>query len=153
MYLAQEMDSKRVLGLDFGTKTVGVAVSDGLGLTAQGVEIIRREQPNKLRRTLARIEELCDQYEVGSIVLGLPLNMDDTEGARCEATRAFAADVERRTGRPVIFIDERLTTVDAIDAMNEMGIAVHERKKYVDEIAAMLILQDYLNNPERNTGK
>ncbi len=149
MSLVQVMDNKRILGLDFGTKTVGVAVSDGLGLTAQGVEIIRREQPNKLRRTLARIEELCDSYDVGSIVLGLPLNMDDTEGARCEATRAFAADVERRTGRPVIFVDERLTTVDAIDAMNEMGISIHDRKKYVDEIAAMLILQDYMNNAKQ----
>ena len=80
---------KRIIGLDFGSKTVGVAVSDGLGLTAQGVEIIRRTSENKLRQTLARIETLIAEYEVGKIVLGFPKNMNDTIGERGEKTLAF----------------------------------------------------------------
>ncbi|MBR6325317.1 MAG: Holliday junction resolvase RuvX [Lachnospiraceae bacterium] len=136
----------RILGLDYGSKTVGVAVSDPLMLTAQGVEIIRRDQENKLRRTLARIEELIAEYEVGRIVLGLPLNMDDSEGFRAEATRAFMEKLQRRTGLPVELWDERLTTVAADEIMNEAGIRGAERKKHVDRIAAQLILQDYMDH-------
>lgn len=135
----------RILGLDYGSKTVGVAVSDELLLTAQGVEIIRRERPDKLRRTLARIAELAENYGADRIVLGYPKNMDDTEGERCERTKEFAAMLERRTGLSVIFWDERLTTVEANAAMIEMGIRREDRGKYVDEIAAMLILQGYLD--------
>ena len=112
----------RIMGLDFGSKTVGVAVSDPLLLTAQGIEIIRRKEENKLRRTLARIEELIQEYEVELIVLGLPKNMNDTEGERVAATKEFAEKLERRTGLPVIFQDERLTTVAANRAMMESGI-------------------------------
>ena len=141
---------RRILGLDFGSKTVGVAVSDGLGITAQGVEIIRRERPTKMRRTLARIEELVSEYEAERIVIGLPVGLDSTEGERCALTRAFGDDVARRTGLPVEFFDERLTTVSADRAMDEMGIAKSDRKDYVDEIAAMMILQGYL---DRRTGE
>ena len=112
----------RIMGLDFGSKTVGVAVSDPLFLTAQGVEIVRREKENQLRKTLARIEELISEYEVGEIVLGLPMNMNGTEGVRVELTREFQEKLERRTGLPVHLYDERLTTVMADNAMMEAGI-------------------------------
>lgn len=133
------------MGLDFGSKTVGVAISDPLLLTAQSLETIYRQQENKLRRTLARIEALCSEYEVDLIVLGLPKNMDDTEGERCEKTRAFQEMLERRTGISVVFQDERLTTWEADQILIEDGIPFEERKKYVDKIAASLILQEYLD--------
>ena len=136
----------RILGLDYGTKTVGVAISDPLGLTAQGMEIIRREEENKLRRTLARIEAIVDEYGVTEIVLGLPKNMNNTQGVRVESTMDFKDKLERRTGLPVIMWDERLTTVAADRAMMEAGIRRENRKEYVDKIAASFILQGYLDS-------
>ena len=103
----------RILGLDYGSKTVGVAVSDPLGFTAQGVEIIRRKSENKMRQTLARIEELIAQYQVEEIVLGLPKNMNNTLGDRAEKSLELKETPERRTGLPVAMWDERLTTVSA----------------------------------------
>ena len=135
----------RILGLDFGTKTVGVAVSDPLLITAQGVEIVRRKAPNKLRQTLARIDEIIQEYEVEKIVLGYPKNMNNTEGERCERTKEFKEMLEKRTGLEVILWDERLTTVAADNSMMEMGIRRENRKDYVDEIAAIFILQGYLD--------
>ena len=135
----------RIMGLDFGSKTVGVAVSDALLLTAQGVEIIRRKEENKLRQTLARIEALILENEVTEIVLGLPKNMNATEGERVELTMDFKEKLERRTGLPVHLWDERLTTVAADKAMMEAGIRRENRKDYVDMIAATLILQGYLD--------
>jgi putative Holliday junction resolvase len=135
----------RILGLDYGTKTVGVAVSDDLLLTAQGVEIIRRKSQAKLRQTLARIEELVAQYAVERIVLGYPKNMNNTEGERCEQTKEFQEMLTRRTGLEVVLWDERLTTVAADMSMMEMGIRREHRKEYVDEIAAIFILQGYLD--------
>lgn len=135
----------RIMGLDFGSKTVGVAVSDSLLLTAQGVEIIRRKEENKLRQTLARIEELIVEYEVEEIVLGLPKNMNATEGVRVDLTLEFKEKLERRTGLPVYTWDERLTTVAADKIMIETGVRRENRKKYVDMIAATLILQGYLD--------
>lgn len=136
----------RIMGLDFGSKTVGVAISDSLLITAQGVEIIRRKEENKLRQTLARIEELIVENDVEKIVLGLPINMNGTEGARVELTMEFKEKLERRTGLPVIMWDERLTTVAADEIMMEAGIRRENRKDYVDMIAATLILQSYLDN-------
>lgn len=135
----------RVMGLDFGSKTVGVAISDSLLVTAQGVEIIRRKEENKLRRTLARIEELIEEYEVEEIVLGLPINMNATAGVRVELTMEFKDKLERRTGLPVYTWDERLTTVAADRIMMETGVRRENRKNYVDMIAATLILQGYLD--------
>ena len=135
----------RIMGLDFGSKTVGVAVSDPLLVTAQGVEIIRRKEENKLRQTLARIEELIMEYQVEEIVLGLPKNMNATEGVRVELTNEFREKLERRTGLTVTMWDERLTTVAADKAMMEAGIRRENRKQYVDKIAATLILQGYLD--------
>lgn len=135
----------RIMGLDFGSKTVGVAISDALLITAQGVEIIRRKEANKLRQTLARIEELIVEYQVEEIVLGMPKNMNATEGERVELTLEFKEKLERRTGLPVHMWDERLTTVAADKAMMEAGIRREKRKDYVDMIAATLILQGYLD--------
>ncbi|MBR4667939.1 MAG: Holliday junction resolvase RuvX [Butyrivibrio sp.] len=136
----------RIMGLDYGSKTVGVAISDELLLTAQGKEIIRRKEENKLRRTLARIEELIVEYGVTRIVLGLPLNMDQTPSERSMLCLEFKDMLERRTGIPVVMWDERLTTVEADEIMNEAGIKGRDRKEYVDMIAAQIILQDYLDN-------
>ncbi len=136
----------RIMGLDFGSKTVGVAISDPLLITAQAKEIIRRDRENKLRKTLSRIEELCVEYEVSEIVLGLPLHMNGDEGIRAQISREFAEDLERRTGLPVTMLDERLTTVEADEIMMEVGIRRENRKEYVDMIAAQIILQDYLDN-------
>lgn len=135
----------RILGLDFGSKTVGVAVSDGLLLTAQGVETIERKDENKLRKTCARIEELIAEYEVTEIVLGLPKNMDNTEGERVEKTKAFGEMLERRTGLPVYYWDERLTTVAAEQILMESGVRRENRKAVIDKVAAGLILQGYLD--------
>ena len=135
----------RIMGLDFGSKTVGVAVSDALLMTAQGLEIIRRKEENKLRQTLARIEELIVEYEVEKIVLGKPKHMNGTEGVRVELTEEFREKLERRTGLEVVLWDERLTTVAADKAMMEAGIRRENRKDYVDKIAATLILQGYLD--------
>ena len=136
----------RVLGLDYGSKTVGVAISDPLLVTAQGVEIIRRESENKLRRTCARIEEIIRQYgDVGSIVLGYPKNLDNTIGERAEKTAAFRDMLEKRTGLEVILWDERLTTNAADRTLAEAGIRKENRKQYLDKMAAVLILQGYLD--------
>lgn len=132
--------------MDFGSKTVGVAISDPLMITAQGIEIIRRKEENKLRKTLSRIEELIVQYEVEEIVLGFPKNMNDTIGIRAELSLEFKEKLERRTGLPVAMWDERLTTVAADKAMIEAGIKRERRKEYVDKIAAVLILQGYLDH-------
>ena len=135
----------RILGLDYGSKTVGVAVSDPLGLTAQGVEIIRRKSENKMRQTLARIEELAAQYQAEKIVLGLPKNMDNTLGDRAEKSLELKGILERRTGLAVVMWDERLTTVSANRVLMEEGVRRERRKERVDEIAAIFILQGYLD--------
>ena len=141
----------RIMGLDYGSKTVGVAISDPLGLTAQGIEIIRRTSENKLRRTLARIEELVREYEVTTIVLGFPKNMNNTVGERGEKSLEFKEMLERRTGIPVIMWDERLTTVSANRTLMESGVRREDRKEYVDMIAAVYILQGYLDSLERKS--
>ncbi|MBE5823029.1 MAG: Holliday junction resolvase RuvX [Butyrivibrio sp.] len=136
----------RIMGLDYGSKTVGVAISDELLLTAQGKEIIRRNEENKLRKTLARIEQLIQEYGVEKIVLGLPLNMDESVSERSQLCLEFKDKIERRTGIPVDMLDERLTTVEADEIMDEARIKGKKRKEYVDMIAAQIILQDYLDN-------
>ena len=146
----------RILGLDYGSKTVGVAVSDPLGFTAQGVEIIRRKSENKMRQTLARIEELIAEYQVEEIVLGLPKNMNNTLGDRAEKSLELKETLERRTGLPVVMWDERLTTVSANRVLMETGVRRENRKEHVDEIAAVFILQgylDYLANKNEETGR
>lgn len=145
-----EEEYMRIMGLDFGGKTCGVALSDPLGMTAQPKEIIRRDRENKLRRTYARIEELIREYEVGLIVLGLPLNMDDTQGERARKTLEFQESLHRRTGLPVVLSDERLTTVEAEEIMHRQGIPREKYHDYVDMIAASIILSDYMENERLN---
>ena len=136
----------RIMGLDYGTKTVGVAVSDGLSLTAQGVETIERKEENKLRRTLARIEELVKEYGVEKIVLGFPKHMNNDIGERAEKTMEFRDTLLRRTGLEVELWDERLTTVAAERVLMESKVRRENRKKYIDKIAAVFILQGYLDS-------
>ena len=136
----------RVMGLDYGSKTVGVAVSDPLGLTAQGIETIWRKDENKLSKTCARIEELIREYEVGSIVLGLPRHMNSDVGDRAEKSLEFGEMLRRRTGLEVIMWDERLTTVEAERTLIESNVRREDRKKYIDKIAAVFILQGYLDS-------
>ncbi len=136
----------RVMGLDYGSKTVGVAISDALLLTAQGIETIHRKEENKLRQTLARIEVLIKEYEVDKIVLGFPKNMNNTVGERAEKTLELKEKLERRTGLPVILWDERLTTISAERVLIENKVRREDRKQYIDKIAAVFILQGYLDS-------
>ena len=136
----------RVMGLDYGSKTIGVAISDPLGLTAQGIEISRREEENKLRKSLRRIEELIKEYQVEEIVLGFPKNMNNTIGERAEKSLQLKETLERRCKLPVIMWDERLTTVEANRTLMESKVRRENRSKYVDMIAAVFILQGYLDS-------
>lgn len=140
------MKMKRVLGLDYGTKTVGVAVSDELFITAQGLETITRKEENKLRKTLARIEELVKEYGVEEIVLGYPKNMDNSIGERGRATEEFRDRLEKRCGIPVVLWDERLTTMESERILMDGGIRRENRKSRIDWMAASLILQSYMDS-------
>ena len=136
----------RILGLDYGSKTVGVAISDPLGITAQGVETVWRKQENKLRQTMARIEELISEYQVERIVLGYPKNMNNTIGERAQKSLEFKEMLETRTGLEVIMWDERLTTVEANRTLMEASVRRENRKQYLDQLAAVFILQGYLDS-------
>lgn len=126
--------------------TVGVAVSDALFITAQPVEVIKRKSETKLRQTLARLEEIIAEYEVDKIVLGYPKNMNNTLGERAERTEEFKEKLEKRTGLEVVLWDERLTTISAMEVLKEGGVRRENRKSYVDKIAAVFILQGYLDS-------
>lgn len=147
----------RLMGLDYGSKTVGVAVSDPLGLTAQGVETVWRKQENKLRQTMARIEELISEYQVERIVLGYPKNMNNTVGERAVKSLEFKEKLEKRTGLPVVMWDERLTTAEAERTLMETGVRRENRKQFLDQMAAVLILQGCLDrmnmNKDENNGE
>ena len=132
----------RVMGLDVGTKTIGVAVSDELGLTAQGVTTVRRK--NK-REDVAALQALIAEHEVGKVVVGLPLNMDSTEGARAQACRAFGEQLATATALPITYQDERLTTVAAERVLLDGGLSREKRKTVIDQVAASLILQGWLD--------
>ncbi len=136
----------KIMGLDYGSVTVGVAISDSMLLTAQPVEVIKRKSENKLRRTLARIEMLVQENDVDRIVLGYPKNMNNTEGERVQRTKDFMEKLIARTGLEVVLWDERLSTVSAMDVLKEGGVRMEDRKTYVDKIAASLILQGYLDS-------
>ncbi|MCR5093649.1 MAG: Holliday junction resolvase RuvX [Lachnospiraceae bacterium] len=135
----------RVMGLDYGEQTVGVAISDATMTLATPLEIIRRDRENALRETLRRIEELCRIHEVSTIVLGLPLHLDGGMSDRAEKTLAFRDKLTARLQIPVTMQDERLTSVEAEERLREEGIPKKDWKKDIDRIAAAIILQDYLN--------
>ena len=139
-------ETGRIMGLDFGSKTVGVALTDPLRMTSSPFETITRQSENKLRKTLARLEEIVRQYDVTRIVMGLPLNMDGTYGERAQKTLEFREKLETRLGMKIDMQDERLTTVEADSILDEMQISHSERKQYIDSIAASIILEEYMNN-------
>jgi putative Holliday junction resolvase len=136
---------KKIMGLDYGSVTVGVAISDALLMTAQGIEVIRRKQDNKLRQTLARIEELIKEYEVDTIVLGYPKHLNNSIGERAVKSEEFAERLRQRTGLEVILWDERLTTVAAHQVLSQTKMDYQEKALVVDKLAAILILQGYLD--------
>jgi putative holliday junction resolvase len=132
----------RICGLDVGDKTIGVALSDELGWTAQGLEVIRRKN---LELDLTRLGEIARQYGVERWVVGMPRNMNGTYGPRAESTRAFIADLEGRLGLPVETYDERMTTVAATRVLLEADVSRAKRKQVIDKMAAAVILQGYLD--------
>lgn len=135
---------KRALGLDIGDRTIGVAVSDLLGMTAQGVETIRR---TAMEADLARLQELMAQYETRRLVVGYPRNMNGTEGPRCEFVRAFCEEIRQAEPEAeIIFQDERLSTVAATRSLLEADISRKKRKRVVDKMAAVFILQGWLDS-------
>lgn len=134
----------RILGLDYGSKTVGVAMTDALGMTVQPYKTIQRDRESKLRQTLSEIAEIVEQYQIEKIVMGLPLNMNDTEGDRAAKTRNFAEKLKLRVAVPIEFTDERLTTMEAEEILDQSGIPRSEQKKVIDQVAAQLILEQYL---------
>ena len=140
----------RIMGLDYGSKTVGVAISDPLGITAQAIETICRKDENKLRKTCARIETLIEEYKVERIVLGLPKHMNNDIGDRAERSLEFGKMLSRRTGLEVVMWDERLTTVEAERTLIENKVRREDRKNYIDKIAAVFILQGYLDSICKN---
>lgn len=143
----------RILGLDYGTKTVGVAISDPLGFTAQGLETIFRKEENKLRQTYARIEAIIQENEVELVVVGLPKNMNNTEGEMAAKAKEFAENLQRRSGVKVIMADERLTTLMADKVLEGYNVKKQDRKQYIDKIAATYILQGYLDYLSMNGGR
>ena len=145
------MDLKeRIMGLDYGSKTIGVAISDALGLTAQPLETIERSGENKLRRSLARIAEIVREKDIKKIVVGLPINMDGRSGERAALTLEFVEKLKLRVDIPIVMQDERLTTVEADEILDESGVKKQDRKQFIDQIAAGIILKEYM---EKENGK
>ena len=138
-----------LLGLDYGSRTVGIAGTDALGITVQPLETVTREKEGQLRATVRRISELASERGVTALVLGRPVHMDGSAGERVEKCEAFKALLEKRTGLPVEWQDERLTTVEADEILSESGVPREERKRYIDQVAACIILRDYLSRREK----
>jgi putative holliday junction resolvase len=135
----------KVLGLDVGTKTIGVAVSDAFGWTAQGVKTIRRHESDVSQDFLA-LDELIKEYEISTLVVGLPKNMNGTIGPSGEFCKTFAEELHKRTNLPVKLWDERLTTVAAERMLVDADVSRKKRKKVIDKMAAVMILQGYLDS-------
>ena len=135
---------ERIMGLDYGSKTIGVAISDALGLTAQPLETIERSGENKLRRSLARIAEIVREKDIKKIVVGLPINMDGRSGERAALTLEFVEKLKLRVDIPIVMQDERLTTVEADEILDESGVKKQDRKQFIDQIAAGIILKEYM---------
>lgn len=133
------------MGLDVGSKTIGIAISDPLGLTAQALEVWRRKSRTA---DVGRIVSLCDQYDVAGIVVGDPRRTDGAVGPEAERVRAFARELEEASGRAVVLWDERFTTKIAQQALTEGGLRRAKRREVVDMVAAALILQSYLDRKD-----
>ncbi len=135
----------RVMACDYGSKTIGIAVSDPFGWTAQGVEIIHRKQENELKASIERIKALIEEYSVETIVVGLPKNMNNTLGERVEKTMEFIEALKKQISLPVVTWDERLSTVGAERVLLEADLSRAKRKKVIDKMAAAYFLQGYLD--------
>ncbi len=137
----------RILGLDYGDKTVGVALSDPFGWSAQGLEVIRRNSENEYKQSLGRIEEIIKEYGVEKIVLGYPINLDGSISERCLKTQSYKERLERRFPKvSVILWDERFSTAAAARFLSEAGLNNIKRKDVIDKMAAVYILQGYLDS-------
>jgi putative Holliday junction resolvase len=134
--------TRRVLALDVGKKRIGLAISDELGLTAQGLETLHR---NRIRDDLSRLEDLTKQLGVGTLLIGKPLHMSGDESRQSEYTREFAHRLARHTSLPVVFWDERLTSAEAERMLRESGASLDQKKRSVDRLAAVLLLESYLD--------
>ena len=133
----------RILGIDYGDARVGIAITDPLGITAQGLETINRNGSDKI--VLKRLEELIEQYNVTTIVIGMPINMNGTKTERAEVTEKFIHKMKCKFGKiPIETVDERLTTVEAHKTMNYLNVNKHKKRSIVDTISAVYILETYL---------
>ena len=139
----------RVIGLDYGEKTIGVAVSDGFGWTAQGLEVIKRENSTEYKKSILRIAQWIKEYEVDTIVLGYPKNMDNTEGERCQKTKVFQKQLQKAFPDVVVVLwDERMSTIAAERSLLEADMSRKKRKSIIDKMAAVHILQGYLDKKQ-----
>ena len=136
----------RIMGLDYGSKTVGVALSDLLQITANSFEVIRRPNEIDLKTTIERIVQIVKEQEVERVVLGLPKNMDNSEGESAQKVRKFKEKLEKEITIPVVLWDERLTTVESHNMMREAGMNWKKRNQVVDKVAATLILENYMQS-------
>lgn len=145
------VDFVRVIGLDYGDRTIGVAASDPLGLTAQPVEVIRRKEERDLKGSIKRIREILEEYGSNTVVLGYPKNMNNSEGSRCEKTVYFKNRLENSIhGIDIILKDERLSTAAAERTLLEADLSRQKRGKVIDKMAAVFILQGYLDTVFKN---
>lgn len=134
----------RTLGIDYGDARIGIAITDELGITAQGLETIKSNSNDK--KVLARLDEIMEQYDISTIVVGIPLNMNGTESQRAEITRKFIHKLKCKYNKIKIdTVDERLTTVQAHKTMNDLGIKPKNKRDIVDTISAVYILETYIN--------
>lgn len=138
----------RVMAVDYGSKAIGLAISDELQVTVRPLTTIRRER-KKHRQVIESLCNLVDEYQVATVVVGLPLNMDGTRGEAVEKVESFISELQPRLSVPIVTIDERLTSYEADQILREMGAGQKERKAKSDEYAAVLILQDYLDGQSR----
>jgi putative Holliday junction resolvase len=145
----QPVYPRRVLALDLGKRRIGLAISDEMGITAQGLETLERRN---IRDDLSRLAELARTKSVCMILIGRPLNMSGTEGRQAVYTKEFAERLHERTGLPVRLWDERLTTVEAERVLKESGISIEKRARAVDRLAAVLLLQNFLDQRMANAG-
>ena len=140
----------RILALDYGSKTVGLAITDPLGLIVQPLRTIWREREGKLRKTVEEIVELCKEYQVEELVLGYPYHMDGSEGERVERVLAFQEMLKKKIELPIHLYDERLSTMEAEEILWENGVPKAKQKEVLDQVAAQVILEDFLRNREGN---
>ena len=145
--MAKEYRMGRVLGLDYGDRTIGVAVSDALNITAQSLETIRREDEKSIKKSVARLKEIIKEYEICEIVLGFPKNMDNTLGVRAIKTQEFKERLHRNFKKmPIVLWDERLSTMAVQRGLKSEGLSIEKREEVVDKLAAAFILQGYMDS-------